>query len=190
MVLNKKITLAILALIVLAGAGILFARLGNKQGRIFNPEAGKPADEFALWQTYFGMKKGFDIRIPPSWSKNYDHDGANLGHKDRFWRDQAGEVEFLGSATATSTAKFSVLIKDSDLTLDDFAGTIQMGPAENSVISGLQVRKNRGEDTEKVLIQNGRRFFYLTFSAPKEIFSKDIVVWEKILGTFSVPKAE
>ena len=71
---KKKIILAVIALLLLSGAGYLFARLEKKQTGIYNPEAGKPVDEFAGWQTYFGMKKGFDIRIPPTWSKNYDHD--------------------------------------------------------------------------------------------------------------------
>lgn len=185
-----KILIAILALLLLSAAGYLFARLEQKQTKIYNSGAEKAVDQFALWQTYFGRQKGFDIRIPPEWSKNYDHDGVNLKHKDKFWRDQVGEVEFLSSASATNTAKFSAFIKDSDLALDDFVATIQMAPTENSVIVGLQVRKNRGEDAEKVLIKSGRRFFYLAFSAPKETFSKDILVWEKILGTFTVSETK
>lgn len=187
---KKKIILAVIAFLLLSGAGYFFARLEKKQTGIYNPEVEKQVDEFAGWQTYFGTKKGFDIRIPSTWSKNYDHDGANLRHKDIFWRDQASEVEFLGSATATSTAKFSVLVKDSDLTLDDFAATIQMAPTENSFISGLQVRRNRGEDMERVLIQSGRRFFYFIFTAPKESFLKDISVWEKILSTFTLSEVK
>lgn len=178
-----KIYLALAIALLLGGVGyfsFFIAKKWPEQNKL--PE--KPVDEFAKWQTYYGWKKGFEIKIPPQWSKNFDHDGSNLKHKDKFWRDQIGEVEFLSSAIATDTAKFGVLIKDSDLVLTEFAPKLKMEQTTDMFVGELSAKKERSEDQERVLIQDGRKFFYLVFTSTEENFSKDILIWEKILSTF------
>lgn len=178
-----KIYLAIAIALLLGGVGYFSFFIAKKWPEP-NKLPEKQVDEFAKWQTYYGWKKGFEIKIPSEWSKNFDHDGFNLKHKDKFWRDQIGEVEFLSSAIATNTAKFEVLIKDSDLVLDEFASKLKMEQAADMLIGELSAKKERSGDQERVLIQNGRRFFYLVFTSTEENFSKDILIWEKIFSTF------
>lgn len=178
-----KIYLAVIIAVFLGGVGYFYFYIAKKRPEQ-NKLSEKQVDEFAQWQTYYGWKKGFEIKIPPEWSKNFDHDGSNLRHKDKFWRDQIGEVEFLASATATSTAKFNVLIKDSDLLFVEFASKLKMERAGDALVGGLAAKKERSEDKEQVLIHSGKRYFYLFFTSTKDDFSKDILVWEKILPTF------
>lgn len=182
---NKmKIIFLVLLVALLSLGGFLFARNEVKQTeKAKGSGAAQVVDPFANWQTYYGWKKGFEIRIPPTWSKNFDRDGIDGGYTDKFWRSQAGRVGFLGSADKTEPS-LVILVRDSDLSLDDFARTIGLENAENVNINGLSGRQARKDNAGSALIQNGNRFFYLVFKGRSDKANEDLAVWEKILSTF------
>lgn len=189
---NKKIILAVLIAILL-GAGGYFLIFKLKK-LIPSDNVGEKAqeDKFAKWQTYYGWTKGFEIKIPPEWSKNYDHDGPYSKLENKFWRDQVGEAEFISSATATSTSKFRVTVKDSDLSIEEFGIQVNVHQGEKIVVNNLpaiklvQDSRSLGENNYKeiILIKKENRYYYLQFSASDKNTDQDIAVWNMILGTF------
>lgn len=179
-----KIILLILLAALLGFGGFLFARNEARQtAKIKGGPAGVAADQFANWQTYYGWKKGFEIRIPPAWSKDFDHDGADRRYADKFWRDQIGRVKFLGFADKTEP-NLVILIKDSDLVLEDFAKAVGLENAEVVNVNGLSGMQARKDNIGSAVIQNGKRFFYLIFTGRSDKAGEDLSSWEKMLSTF------
>ena len=184
---NKtKFFLICFAAALLTLAGFLFARYEAEQAK--KAKEGKETvlavDKFANWQTYYGWKKGFEIRIPPEWSKNFDHDGDDSKYADKFWRGQVGRVGFLGFADKTEPS-LVILAKDSDLSLDEFATITGFEQAENVNVNGLAARQARKANIGSAIIQDRKRFFYLVFTGRSDKVDGDLAVWEKILSTFA-----
>ncbi len=195
---KAKILLAFPIAILLFGSGCFFIyKYGDRLGLnlVSKVAPAKEAKKEEPWQTYYGWPKGFEIQIPPAWSKNFEHDGPRPALKDKFWRDQIGEVEFLASATSTDPAKFKVTIKDSNLALSEVMEKVSIGRIEAPILAdGLEMARSiddqrAGEKPayrEMVVLKNGKRYFFFDFWAGSENIEAGIADWNKILPTFKL----
>lgn len=157
-------------------------------------EASKELDT-SYWKTYRNEKLGFEIKMPMDWHEGYSFIGPIVDPEpwEEFWQDQIGRTNFDGpfDGNTKNALQFSVRVKDSDMSLEEFLGSSW----DQYIINGLLAKHRIANQTnlgkvrfgEFIVIKNEKRFYYIEFSSgfdSDEITEKTKILWKTILMTF------